>query len=447
MHKNAPSLRFRVLLIASAFLLLPGVCAAWQAKYRKCKNSIPNRYIVVLNDDAIEDDPSLEVRRARVTAIAKRHAEMYGGKFDYIYETALKGYAIELPNEDAAIAISNLAEVQFVAQDALGYTDQMPALTASNQQQTVSRDGSAAPVGCRANDPMCFIRAAQSLAERGEQLDLALAYVKRAYSIAPVPNDAVPRESFFLTLGYLQIRRREFDKAITTLTLGAKTAPEYGRLRQYLTYLALAYESAGRIDEAIDTYVTLAAGMGESSSPPSDELINLYRNRFGSLDGLQARIETQRLTARRKFYVDHYLMSTPAPGWSLHDVDGKEVSLADFSGKIVVLSFLMAGGNTHEPILKFLQSEYEKYKDKGVEFVSIDYTEQPNTREIKTNLQRLGVTIPMLVDYSQVAKQYKTIEPLIVLIDQKGIIRFKYSYWRDCQPFVTAQLDYLLESK
>lgn len=94
--------------------------SAPSAKFHKTKKPIPNRYIVVLKDDVVSDDAPLEVRRARITEIAKSHAETYGGKFDYIYETALKGYAIELPNEAAAIAISKLPEVRCVEEDAYG---------------------------------------------------------------------------------------------------------------------------------------------------------------------------------------------------------------------------------------------------------------------------------------------------------------------------------------
>ena len=70
-------------------------------KFFKTQKPIPNRYIVVLNDDVVSDDAPLKVRRARIIAIAKRHAKRYRGKFDFIYETALKGYAIQLPNEAA----------------------------------------------------------------------------------------------------------------------------------------------------------------------------------------------------------------------------------------------------------------------------------------------------------------------------------------------------------
>ena len=92
-----------------------------QTKFYKKRNPIPNRYIVVLHDDVAPDYLSREVRLKRVTAVARRHARVHNGKYDYVYETALKGYAIQLPTEAAAIAISELPEVKFVEQDAMGF--------------------------------------------------------------------------------------------------------------------------------------------------------------------------------------------------------------------------------------------------------------------------------------------------------------------------------------
>ncbi len=93
------------------------------SKFVKAKNPIANRYIVVLNDDVVSSSAPLEVRRAGVTAITNSHAQTYGGKVFFIYETALKGYSIELPNEAAAIAISNLPQVQWVEEVAAGVLD------------------------------------------------------------------------------------------------------------------------------------------------------------------------------------------------------------------------------------------------------------------------------------------------------------------------------------
>jgi hypothetical protein len=89
-------------------------------KFLRSKNPIPNRYIVILKDDVVSDSAPLPARRLAIINIAHKHARMYVGTYDYIYETALKGYAIELPNEAAAIAISELPEVKWVQQDSTG---------------------------------------------------------------------------------------------------------------------------------------------------------------------------------------------------------------------------------------------------------------------------------------------------------------------------------------
>jgi hypothetical protein len=63
-----------------------------QAKFRKSSNSIPNKYIVVLNDDVISRTAMLAVRRTQVSAIADSFAQLRGGKVGFIYETALVGF-------------------------------------------------------------------------------------------------------------------------------------------------------------------------------------------------------------------------------------------------------------------------------------------------------------------------------------------------------------------
>ena len=95
-------------------------------KFAKTKKPIPNRYIVVLEDNVVPGNVPIEVRRERIAAMANRHAQTHGGTVDFIYETALKGYAIDLPNEAAARAISNSPQVRWVEEDGYGEWDQAP---------------------------------------------------------------------------------------------------------------------------------------------------------------------------------------------------------------------------------------------------------------------------------------------------------------------------------
>jgi peroxiredoxin len=276
----------------------------------------------------------------------------------------------------------------------------------------------------------------------------ALACVRWAEAIPPVPNDAIGRD-FSLLLAYVQIKRSEFDQALATLLQKVSRSPYYARDIEYLTYLGMTYEGLGRIDDAIESYITVAGGVREVSVAPSERLVKLYRQRFGSLVGLKEKIEENRLRFRKELYVDSQLLNEPAPDWSLEDIDGREVRLSDFSNKILVLSFARGGGNVDEELLKFLQAQYKKYRDKGVAFVTIDYSPDPLTDDIKTNLQQWGVTIPMLTDRATVISSYGkySTESLIILIDENGNIRFRNTHWHDYRPFVIEQIEYLLKSK
>ena len=93
----------------------------------------------MLNDDVVASSSPLEERRAAVTATAQSHAETYRGKVDYIYETAIKGYAIELPDEAAAIALSQDPQVQWVEEDVLSEWSQaqvQPNFTHAQDEST-----------------------------------------------------------------------------------------------------------------------------------------------------------------------------------------------------------------------------------------------------------------------------------------------------------------------
>jgi tetratricopeptide (TPR) repeat protein len=301
-------------------------------------------------------------------------------------------------------------------------------------------------------DPMFCIYMAQSLADRGEHLDAALAFVQRAFTFPPVPNDAVPRESFFLVVAHVRIKRGEYEEAIATLKRGVAGAPYYSRDERYLSYLGLAYEKRGRIDEAIETYISLAAGVKTVSDKPGEALLALYRERYGSLIGLEERIEARRRRARREMFVDSQLLSIPAPDWVLQDLNGGDVSLSDFANRVVVLRFVTTQFEDDVEKLKFLQGQYEQYKDRGIAFVLVDegypHPIEQRRLNIRRALDRVDVTIPIVVDPDgAVAKRYGTMESLIVLIDENRVIRFKNWLWHDYHPFVTEQIEYLLKPR
>jgi subtilisin family serine protease len=93
---------------------------ASSAKFKRVGNAIPGKYIVVLNDDVVPGNAKAAARRAQVSAIANTLAQQHGGSVGFIYESALLGFSIQLPNEFAALALSRNPQVKFVEEDATG---------------------------------------------------------------------------------------------------------------------------------------------------------------------------------------------------------------------------------------------------------------------------------------------------------------------------------------
>jgi subtilisin family serine protease len=81
-----------------------------QDKIRKAKQAIPNQYIVVLKNT---------LPKANVAAVANDLARQHGGNLRFVYEHALKGFSIQLP-EVAAIALSHNPLVEYVAENSEG---------------------------------------------------------------------------------------------------------------------------------------------------------------------------------------------------------------------------------------------------------------------------------------------------------------------------------------
>lgn len=107
-------------------------------------------------------------------------------------------------------------------------------------------------------------------------------------------------------------------------------------------------------------------------------------------------------------------LGTPAPDFSLPSVDGRTVSLADFSdAPALVVAFL----SNHCPYVRRIENGVgqvlAEYRSRGVAAVGIcsnDVTRYPDddTGPLREQVKRAGFAFPYLVDTSQeVAKAYR----------------------------------------
>src|SRR6267378_2779764 len=72
-------------------------------KFKKFAHSVPNQYIVVLNDGAVSDAGSASERRARVVDLARGMLPA-AAKIGSVYGTGTKGFSAKVPDEAVAIA-------------------------------------------------------------------------------------------------------------------------------------------------------------------------------------------------------------------------------------------------------------------------------------------------------------------------------------------------------
>ncbi|MDH6121306.1 TlpA disulfide reductase family protein [Kitasatospora sp. GAS204B] len=87
----------------------------------------------------------------------------------------------------------------------------------------------------------------------------------------------------------------------------------------------------------------------------------------------------------------------PAPAIAGKDLEGQQVGLSDYAGKIVVVNIWGSWCSPCREEAKGLEQSYEKYKDQGVQFLGINTrdTDPTNARQFEVNQ---GISYPSIYD-------------------------------------------------
>lgn len=129
--------------------------------------------------------------------------------------------------------------------------------------------------------------------------------------------------------------------------------------------------------------------------------------------------------------------SGTAPAFTLKDISGKNVSLADFKGKVVVLDFWATWCPPCRKEIPDFISIQNEYGARGVQVVGIALDELP---KVQAFARSNGMNYPVLMGNDAITAQYGGIEgiPTTFIIDRKGKIVERFEGFRPRETFVAA---------
>jgi len=118
---------------------------------------------------------------------------------------------------------------------------------------------------------------------------------------------------------------------------------------------------------------------------------------------------------------------TPAPAFSLERLDtGGELSLAQLSGRVVLINFWATWCKPCEDEMPAMQRLYRSLEGSGFELLAISVDEDPG--EVRRFRERLGLSFPILWDPDrEVAGAYQTFRfPETLLVGPDGVVVERY---------------------
>jgi thiol-disulfide isomerase/thioredoxin len=115
-----------------------------------------------------------------------------------------------------------------------------------------------------------------------------------------------------------------------------------------------------------------------------------------------------------------------APDFTLRTLDGREITLSELRGEVVLLDFWATWCGPCRESIPHLIRLYKTYQKKGFEVIGINM----DKRELETVRQfamSMDIPYPVVISLEKVERDYGvTSLPSVILIDKKGRIRGKY---------------------
>ncbi len=117
-------------------------------------------------------------------------------------------------------------------------------------------------------------------------------------------------------------------------------------------------------------------------------------------------------------------LKDPAPDFTLKRLDGGNLRLEEYRGKVVLINFWASWCGPCRQEMPVLDQLQKRYADTGFTVLGVNVEGKPGPAE--QLLHRTPVSFPVLIDQGQTVSQRYQLEamPSTVVVDRDGVIRY-----------------------
>jgi len=302
--------------------------------------------------------------------------------------------------------------------------------------------------------------------EKGPDLDKATGWAKRGIDV--MKKDKTPKPSYISQADWKKNKAMSLGMITDTYAFGLFKS---GRTKEAETAYGEAVKltdwNQGEINERyLDACLAnghykkalSVASQVVKKGNTSDKVLESYRTAYVKVNGsdkgfedVVANAKNATMEETRKTIMKERV-NKPAVNFTVKDIDGKTVKLADLRGKVVVVDFWATWCGPCKASFPFLQKVYEKYKDNpSVRILAFNTWENETgtKREelVKKFMADNKYTFPVVYDEGYVEKYGVEGIPTKFIIDKNGKLQFKSVGFMNGQKMIdemTLEIDMLL---
>jgi peroxiredoxin len=144
------------------------------------------------------------------------------------------------------------------------------------------------------------------------------------------------------------------------------------------------------------------------------------------------------------------LIDQPAPAFATKTPDGKDITLAEFKGKVVMLDFWATWCGPCMQAIPAVQRLSEQFKDQPVAIIGVNRDKPGDEAKVKKTIERKALTFFQAMDMpGTIAKSYKVSAiPALILIDKEGVVRSVHvGYGPGEEKMLAAEIEKLLKGE